>query len=431
MTIMTRERALLCAGLLFLSAGAARGAVLNDAAAERVYTLDDAVNLALKNDSRLLSAEQDRVIAEERVREAKLQFLPEFGLHGSATKFNARYPFALSQEFRNILLYPGTPENIYSARGYMYFPIYEGGRSINTVRLAQAAFKQTQSNYESVRREVVMAVKDAFQRLLFSQECAALAQQSLQAARSAAESSRLDVWERIEVNALLGQARLRSAEAERDLRLARLAFLKALNQEIDISFRVAGSLDSRAVDVDPQKVALWAMELRPELQAETYRAEMDAIGVNLAWGRRNPTLFVASDYEVTAQHFPLRNNNWDLGIGIRIPLTYDFFTKLRQKRAEQRQGQLKRAAFQDQVRLEVRQACEHLQYWQAEMSSREAQYRTVAALFDSLPSGGAALARLKAFTSVMELRLSYLTAVTEHILARARLERAVGRDLVQ
>ncbi|MFA6002788.1 MAG: TolC family protein [Elusimicrobiota bacterium] len=429
---MVRNLGLILAGLLACPAGAAQSAGPESSVVERNYSLEDAINLGLKNDSRLLSAEQDRIISEERVVEARLQFLPEFGLHGSATKFNARYPFSLSQDFRNILLYPGTPENIYSARGYMYFPIYEGGRSINTVRLAQAAFNQSRSNYESVRRDVILAVKEAFQRLLFVQERKALAQEGLQAAGAAAENPRLDAWERIESNVLLGHARVRIAEVERDLRLARLAFLRSLNQEIDTSFRVEGRMDPRPVEVDVQKVALWAMELRPELQSETYRAEMDAIGVNLAWGRRNPTLFVASDYEVTAQHFPLRNNNWDLGIGIRIPLTYDFFTKLRQKRAEQRQGQLKRAALQDQVRLEVRQACEHLQYWQAEMSTREAQYRAVAKLFESLPAGaGPVLARLKALNSVLDLRLSYLTSVTEHILARARLERAVGRELAQ
>ena len=50
------------------------------------------MTLALKNDSRLLSAEQDRIIAEQRLTEAKLEFLPEFGLQASAAKFDARYP---------------------------------------------------------------------------------------------------------------------------------------------------------------------------------------------------------------------------------------------------------------------------------------------------------------------------------------------------
>ena len=116
---------------------------------ERAFDLDEAVHLALKNDSRLLSAEQDRIIAQQRLTEARLEFVPEFGLQVSAAKFDARYPTAFSPELGNVLAFPrgslynpSGAENIYSGRGYMNFPIYEGGRSVNALRIAQAALKQ-------------------------------------------------------------------------------------------------------------------------------------------------------------------------------------------------------------------------------------------------------------------------------------------------
>ena len=159
---------------------------------------------------------------------------------------------------------------------------------------------------------------------------------------------------------------------------------------------------------------------------------MDAIGVNLAISRRNPTVFLAGDYELTAQRFPLKNNNWDMTLGIRIPFAYDFWSQLKQKRAEQRQGELTRAELQDRVRLEVRQAAETLRWWQEEWPRRESQWKRVSALYDeAADKSGPALSRLRARDGVLELRLAYLSAVTEHILARARFERAVGRELPQ
>ena len=394
------------------------------------YTLEDAVAIALKNDSRLLSAEQDRIIASERVTEAKLVFLPEFGLQASATKFDARYPFALSQDFRNLLLFPGAPQNIYSGRGYMHFPIYEGGRSINTLRLAQAALKAAQSNYESVKMDVELAVKEAFYRLLQAQETLASATDAAVEAQRLAADLQGGPWDRIEAEGLSEQARRRGAEALRELTLRRLGFLKAINRELGTSFRVLGRLEPQPSEVDAQKASLWAIEMRPELQSETYKAEMDAIAVNLASSRRYPTLFLGGDYELTAQRFPLRNNNWDFGVGIKIPLTYDFITKLRQRRAEQRQGQLKRAALQDQVRLEVRQACEHLAYWKLESALRGRQHRLVSDVYGkAAPAAAPSLAKLRARMTVLDMSLTYLEAVAEHSLARARLERAVGRDL--
>ncbi len=406
---------------------------------ERAFTLDDAVFVALRNDSRLLSVEQDRVIAQERVTEARLVFLPEFGLQASATKFGARYPFALSPEVGNTLVFPGgstnifnprSSENIFSGRGYMSFPIYEGGRSINTLRLAQAALKQAQSNYEAVKMEVVLHVKDAFYRLLTAQEKATVTFEAAGEAQRLVAAMSLDPWGRIEAEGWSEQARHLAAEALQDADLRRLDFLRALNLELDTPFRVLGQLEPRSVDVDPQKAALWALELRPELQSETYKAEMDAIAVNLAISRRYPTLFLAGDYEVTDQSFPLLKNNWDFGAGIKIPLSYDFFTKLRQRRAEQRQGQLKRTALQDQVRLEVRQACEQMSHWKQEAALRGQQYRAVLDVYEkAAPAAAASLGKLRALKTVLELRLSYIEAVTERTLARARLERAVGRVL--
>ncbi len=387
----------------------------------------------LRNDPKLQSAEQDVIIAEARVTEARLRFLPDIGLQASATKYHARYPFALSPEFRSLLLFPGaSSENIYSGRAYFNMPLYEGQRTLNTLRLAQASQKQALSNRDSVRMDVNLRAKEAFYRLLLAQERAAAFETHLKTAEAAAESSGLGAWDRVEAETGLGLARSRAAESRHALDTARLQFLNTLSLELDTPFRVVGTLETRPAKAEVEKAVIWAMELRPELQSQTYRVQMDAIGVNLAIGRRNPTVYLAGDYELTAQRFPLKNNNWDVSLGIKIPIAYDFWSQLKQKRAEQRQGELARAELQDRVRLEVRQAAETLKWWQDEWPRREAQWKKVAALYDAaMGQSGPALTRLRARDGVLELRLAHLTAVTEHILARARFERAVGRELPQ
>lgn len=400
---------------------------------ERIFNLEDAQRLAQLNDPRLLSAEQDAIIAEQRVKEAKFLFLPEFGLQASATKFDARYPFSLSEEFRNILLFPGSSsENLYSGRGYARLSLYEGGRHVNTLQLAHAAHKQALSQYESVKREVLLSTKSTFFRLILAQERLKAAQASETSVEAIAKLARAGPWERVEAESLLGEARIETSAARHELDSSKLAFLKSLNLELDTPFRVEGTLKTDNSDIDMSKAVLWAMELRPELQAETYKAQMDVISVNLALGRRYPTVFLAGDYELTAQRFPLKNNNWDATIGIKLPFSYDFWTQLKQKRAEQRQGELKRAELQDRVRLEVHQAYENMQYWQKEWPERYANYRKVKELYDAARrEAGNSLAQARAAISLAKLELSYLTAVTEHILARAKLEWAVGRELSQ
>lgn len=406
------------------------------AEAVRSLSLDDAQRLALLNDARFLSAEQDKIIARERVREARYLFLPEFGLQASATKYEARYPFSLSGESRNILLFPdqsvfgGSTGNIYSGRGYMHLSLYEGRRTINTLRLAQAAQKQADSAHETVKMELLLSVKENFYRLLYAQRRATESESIVKAAEQLVDSSKVEGFERVEAEARLSAARAKASDARQSLQQSRLAFLKSINLELDTPFQLVGDISSNPVSIEIERAVLWAIELRPELQSQTYKAQMDAISVNLAAARRIPTVFLAGDYEVTGPRFPLRQNNWDATIGIRIPFSYDYWSQLRQKRAEQRQGQLKRAELQDRVRLEVRQAYESLQYWQNEWPLREAQYRKVQELFDAAArAAGTTLARLRAMESVYELKLSYLNSLTEHIVARSQLERAIGREL--
>ena len=423
--------------ILSLPAAAASSSAPGGAASpERVFTLEDAQRLAVLNDPKVLSAEQDKIIAQEREREARYLFLPEFGVQASATRYDSQYPFSLSHDFRNILLFPdssafgGNTGNLFSGRGYMNLSLFEGGRTLNTLRLAEAANKQANSALESIKLDLSLSVQEVFYRLILAQEKAFAADQYERVAEDMLGGTRLDAWDRVDAEAQLAVAREKASDARHNLALARLSFLKGINVELDTAFSVSGALETAPAKPDIDKLILWAMELRPELQAETYRAQMDAISVNLAAARRIPTLFAAGDYEFTKDRFPVNRSNWDMSIGVRVPFSYDYFTQLRQKRAEQRQGQLKRAELQDRVRLEVRQAYETLEYWQKEWPEREGQYKKVQALYDSGPrQGGSPLSRLRATAGLLDLKTSYLTAVTEHRLALARLERAVGRAL--
>lgn len=396
---------------------------------QRVYTLEEALRLT-RNDPKLQTAEQDVIIAEQRVKEAKFQFLPEFGLQASATRYKSLYPFSLSEDARNILLFPSPDEEIFSGRGYMRLNLYEGGRGLNTLKLTQAAYQQALSNRDSVRMDLTLRVKEAFYGLLYAQEQRLGAQELAAAVERAADDASLGPWERIETETASAAAEARAAEARRQLENARLEFLRALNLELDTPFRLEGSLETRPFNPQADKAVVWAMELRPELQSQTYKAQMDAISVNLAMGRRYPTLFVGGDYELTDQRFPLKKNNWDVTAGVKIPFSYDYWTQLSRKKAEQRQGQLARAELQDRVRLEVRRASDDLKYWEQEWPRREARWKRVAALLEPAAGRpGPALGKIRARAGALELRLSYLAAVKEHILARARLERAVGREL--
>ena len=107
----------------------------------------------------------------------------------------------------------------------------------------------------------------------------------------------------------------------------------------------------------------------------------------------------------------------------------DFWTQHNQKVAEQRQGQIALAELRDQVHLEVRKAHKDLRHWQEEWPKREKEYRALRSLYGAAGGASGGLSALRVAVRLLSARRRYLEAVTEHILSRARLERAIGRKL--
>lgn len=418
MTRLARSLTALC---LALSVGASAQPPVE------TYTLDDALLKSQRNNAQLQSVEQSVRIAEQRVKEARMRFLPEIGVQASATRFKSRYPFALRPAFQSLLLFPSEQQYLYSGQAYMTMSLYEGRRNINTLRLAKMALKQSKTKQDVVTLDIKLETKKVFYRLILAQEVLRAIEELIEAVGAPAASE--GPWQKLEAEALAAELRSARASARHELDLARLRFLKGLNRELDTPVRVEGRLETFPVEVDLRKSLVWATELRPELQAQTYKAQMDAIGVNLALSRRTPTLRLGLDYEITGQQFPLKQNNWDATVGIRLPFALDFWTQHNKKVAEQRQGHIQRAELRDQVHLEVRTAHKELVFWQEEWPRREAEYLRLKKLFDAALRARAGSAAFRAAARMLSAKKRYMQAVAEHILSRARLERAVGRAL--
>ncbi len=403
--------------------------------AGETLSLEDSLHLAVQNNTRLLSAEQDLIIARQRVKEAAFRFFPQISFSGTWSKCNINYPIVLSPEFGSRLLSSGLDpdEDFYAARGYLHQAVYTGGRNVSTLHMAQTALKQAKTSYEAVKRDVVLNLKKVFYSMMYCKENSKLSKEWLARMRSvmALVRQRISGWEDIEVKSLLDRVESQAKESGQELNLARLQFLKALNRELDSQVDISGDFKVLPVKLDPAKVIVWAMEFRPELKSEVYRAQMDAIAVNLALSRRRPTVYLGAGYDFVGHKFPLKTTSWEASLSIHFPLSYDFWTQIQQKRAEQRQGNLKRAELQDKVRLEVRHAWENLDFWQKEAARRKSSWMELSKQYESqnlhLPPSVAAL---RAISSLCQTHRRFIEGIHQQLLARANLEWAVGRGLI-
>ncbi|MFA6435275.1 MAG: TolC family protein [Elusimicrobiales bacterium] len=401
-----------------------------------VLSLEDVVSLAVKNNPTLLASEQDIIIAKQRVREARFMNLPQFALSGTFSKVNLEYPMILGPELGDRYLDPAIKENFYTMRAYALQPLYTGGRNKNTLRLAQTAHNQAQVNYETVRTDVVYNAKKVFYTLLLNKKLRELALERGLRARALNDGIRKNAWEEIEARILLSGFEKQAEQAAHEADAYRIELLRVLNREPSYQVDITGDLSVRPVGATMQKSLVTAMEMRSELKSEIYKAQMDDIAVNMAMIRRYPNVYLGASYDVIGYNVnslsenSIRSNNWAASIAIHFPLSYDIWTQVIQRRAQQRQGDLKRVELQDKIRFEILTAHKDLEFWAAETRKRTEILAAVESEYGAAAKKTpASLSALRSLSAMYELEKTCLEGVYQQLLARVKLEWAQGRDL--
>ncbi|MDR0645626.1 MAG: TolC family protein [Elusimicrobiota bacterium] len=396
-------------------------------------SLENAIRLALENNYELLLTEQDVIIAEQRLKEAKFLYLPQISVNAAATAYNLDYPAVLPDNLGLRLIMPETGHRgddfFYGAGVQATQYLYTGGRTSSTVSMANATLKEALSRYEAVKSSVIYKTKEAFLNYLFLQNKETLIKDAARRARKIISKSGSEKWRRILINAEMSVLEGEIGKTEEELAASHLKMLNALNKEINSKIHIAGDFIYNPVEVDLAKITLLAMELRPELKSALYKLEMDNIAVKLSLAKRYPDVILGLSYDRLGRN-NLTDENFQATLALKLPLSYDFGTQLKQKQAEQRQTVLRRAAIEDSIRVQVREAYNKLMYWQGEVSARADKWEKMnKEISDVENSGLENIDIVKIFDYYYKTGVSYLEGVKQQMLAIAGLELAVGQDL--
>ena len=134
-------------------------------------SLENVIRLSLENSYDLLLIEQDLIISEQRIKEAKFLYLPRISLNAGATAYNLDYPTIIPESLglRFITQEEGheNKDLFYGAGVSAIQYLYTGGRTSSTVSLAKATLKEALSRYEAVKSQTIFEVKEAFFNSLF------------------------------------------------------------------------------------------------------------------------------------------------------------------------------------------------------------------------------------------------------------------------
>lgn len=398
-------------------------------------SLENAIRLGLENNSDFLLAQQEIIIAEQKVKQAKFLFLPQIALQGTATWYDLDYPMVLPESVAN--RYIPSNDSQTAADKHQFFGVgvsatqylYSGGRFRGALKAAQANLKQAQSKYEAVKNAVVLDIKKSFFSLQYAQYNLTLAQAVQQKADRYFKGLKLSSWDKIKAQYLLSLLYSEKNTAQKDLQKAQLAMLVSLNKELNAPIKVKGEFKPATLNLDLAYLNLWSLEFRPELKSAIYALELDSLAIDLALSRRYPDIILTGSYEQLGVE-NLNDVNKQISLAVRLPIPYNVATQTAQRKAEQKQSSLRRAAIEDKIRVQVAESYANMVFWQNEAAARQATWQEVQKLLSQAEdSSRADLSALEALHAYYQTGRDYYDGIRQNLSSKASLEWAIGRDL--
>jgi len=315
---------------------------------ERVLTLDECTRLALNINQDILIANEAVAYAEQRVNEAKSLYFPKLDLNFNISRFSNDVETLINSHYlpATILLPYGSRDYFYSTKLALWQPIYNGGKTMATNKLAKINYEKAKTNAEIQKNEVVANVKAQFYKNIALKEKIKIYKDYLSKKKDITLQNQLDIL-------------------EHEYELETWELLSLIGLELDTVIDIEGAIDVEKLDLNLQQCILWAYQFRPEIKTTQYQESMDNIGVNLITMEKLPTIMLGAAYDWLGDDEENWERDWYVTLNINLPLFEGgaVFSRLKQKKIQARQASIERAKIEDKIKLEVRKAFSEYNFW--------------------------------------------------------------------
>lgn len=413
----------------------------------KVYTLEESVSEALKNNWGI-KAQEERIQESEFVKkQARSDFLPTVSTTYGYTRLS-EVQRTLPQSLGGAII-PGRELNAqdnYRWTGTISQPLFTGFALKSTYELAKLGIDLSKVNLDLEMLDLALRVKEAYFNILGADKSVQVARSAvesleshLKVARNFYEVGMIPINDLLEAEVELGNAQHNLTIAENASRLARATFNTHLSRPVNSPVEVKDMLEYEPEFPDFDRYLERALQNRPELKAlDINSIQIDQQTV-LAKSRYYPELALNYSYikegdspEVDGSAFH-DASSWQVTLGLSWTLWNWGKTLYSVRENESRKRQLiqTRKTLEDVIKLELRNALLDLDeaaknipttekaVEQAEENLRVSEERYKAQVTTSTEV-------LDAQTLLTRARVNYYNAIYGHRLAKAALLRAIG-----
>jgi len=412
-------------------------------------TLDESIKIVMERSLTLNSAVIGVVGSEFRRKEAITNFLPTWTGQYGYTRWS--FPAFVGNIGGGTTGFTGSP-NVYNFNTTVNQPLFTGGLNLANYRSAKIGVDLSKESVETVKRDIVLQVRVGYFTILRAEKFLVVAEQQVKQFEAQLEVTKafFDVGivpknDVLQAEVRLANARQAQVRAENDLATAKASFNILLRREINTLLEVVDILEYKAFPMGFEASLDEALRQRPEVKTAQLSVDQAKEGVKIARSGYFPTISLAGNYSRTSDW-------WALGGGIGDPsgnLTSERWSvqalatftlwnwgntafRVGENKVRVSQAEDSKIQLIESITLEVKNAYLNLltaerninvtekAIEQAEENLRmnEERYKYQVATQTDV---------LDAVTLLAQARTNYYGALSDFNVAKAQLERAMGR----
>ncbi|TET81777.1 TolC family protein [candidate division TA06 bacterium] len=433
-------------------------------------TLDRAIDMCLSRNWEVKAGLHKVAEAEGGVISARAGFMPTLNLRGSYTRLSEipsldmetpilgmqqvpvfgpmgdtiGYTYTLDFVGMEKLGFDMGEEDNYLASVGVTQPIFTWGRTLNGYWLAKHNLNASREDYRKKKQNAVFNVISSFYSVLVGREFLKLTEESYaQVARHAesaarlyreGKASRLDL---MRANVARDNMKPQLLKARNSVELAIDGLKLAIGLGAVEQVEIKGELVYEPAEYNFEENLSAATIYRPDLLAAKERKKMASKAFAIAQAGNKPTIVARANYDYK-KPYNFKNDwgtDWSATVALSFPIFSGFSTmgESRRAKAQLEQAEVAEGGLKALVELEVKSAYlalkeaeESIKSQKKNIEEAEEAYRIAEEQFENgLLSN---IEYLDTQLALSQAKANYVKALGEFNIARAALDRAVGKD---
>lgn len=422
----------------------------------RPLSLLDSLNVALQQNASILKAKNDLDASYGLVVQTRAVALPQLTASG-------QYKYTQPSAIESFPIPPPNnfvePNQSWNAGVQLVQTVYSGGRLVAAIKAARLTKEQALAQYQTTVQDTLLSVRNAYYDALLAREQISVHEASVKLLQNETDDQQrrfkagtVPKFNVLRADVQLANERPLLLQAQNNFRIAKNNLSNLLGYNLppevleDVPMEFSDALDSQPYPVNLPSAIAYALQSRSELEALRKTEQLEKLNIVNARAGYKPQLQLFAGYNWFNAEFPPPNppplNDKLQGYDAGAQLNWDIFDgllthgKVIQAWANYDKAKTDLADESRQIELQVRtaysdfvEATEVLDSQKTVMAEADEALREAQARFDA--GTGTQLDVLDAETSLTQARNTNAQALHDYDTARAKLERAIGEDMIQ